>query len=960
MFSSRGIPLRSVSSDKLSDDPDDAERIQMEESDSSAMINGEVSMDVDDDYAGESPTKRAAAIAAKRRRKLFMTFDLRSGAGLLPRLMVLMKNPAILMGTLAGMLFLIIYLCLPRTPTSEGEGKKNKYSNLIPLTMDEMHAIDYMLPIPDDIQWIKGTKDGTYVEQEGQKIVLKHIVEKNVTTLVDVGDIRDTKGTAVSFRRFHVSPDRRYLLLEGNDHEKGWRHSYFASYYLHDIAAKMASPLPLSTPKTKGEELGAGKISLAMFGPVGNDVAWVRDNDVYVTIDAKEEVRLTDDGSKNIVNGIADWVYEEEVLSSQQAMWFSPDSKHLAFLKFNDSKVPEIEFQLFYNKESYPKNVRLKYPKAGSPNPITTLYIATPASSTAATKVQAVRFPAASYYPDEDRLIVEVKWLTGTTLFARLMNRVQDSQRLFYVRRAESGEWVAQLVREEEHGDEAWFSLLQPITVIPASPALNRPEPAYLELKEDDKGFTHIAYYGSALQTKPAKFLTTGDHEVTEISSVDLQTGTVYFLSTEEGSTQRHLYSIQLDGEHKRKLTPLPKGVEWGSSVRTLNTTRPRSKEAAGFLGGGAGGTGGAHDGIGDEVGTVGYYAVVFSPESGYAVLTYKGPDVPWQAVVEVNFEGETGASLELVKVVERNEETHKALRARAAPRELYTTVAVPSLQPNVPPVDINVKIQVPIDFDGSGAKKYPMLVKVYGGPGSQFVKQVYEVGFETAVAAMGFVVCTIDPRGTGFRGRPFRTAVSKELGTYESHDVTEAVKAIVEKGFVDEKKVAVWGWSYGGFLTSKIIERDSGVFSVGMAVAPVTDWRYYDSVYTERYMKTPALNPAGYEASAVTRMEGFKNTNFLLMHGTADVHFQNSAMLIYHLTQAHVRKYRSQVFTDSDHSINAGGANQEVYALLLDFMLEKMDVKLPAKGKKRETGGNGLKPRTELVDIGRREITKE
>ncbi|KAI8850047.1 dipeptidyl peptidase IV N-terminal region-domain-containing protein [Chytridium lagenaria] len=650
---------------------------------------------------------------------------------------------------------------------------------------------------------------------------------------------------AVLFADFKVSSDLKYLLLEA-DTEKGWRHSSFANYWVHDIAEKMATP---------------GKISLAVWSPIGHTVAWIRDNDVYVTIDTKNEVKITEDGSKNIINGRTDWVYEEEVLSTN------------------------TQLSMYVTKEAYPKTINLKYPKAGSPNPVTTLHIATPSETKKSHRVVEIAFPSESMYPDDDRLIVEVKWLSDTTLFARLMNRVQDSQRLFHIKLSEEGKWLVQMVREEENEDEAWFQWLQPITVIPPSKAIGRMEPSYLELKEDDKGFTHIAYFSSVLQSKPASWLTSGPFEVTKIDAVDYTTGTVYYTSTQEGFTQRHLYSVQLDGTMKKKLTPLPKGIDWGASVRTYNTTRPKSKESQGTFG-----LGTLHndDGLGDEVGTVGYYEAKFSPEGSYCILSYKGPDVPFQVVVKMMNDAEAGPSVELVSVIDRHEEIHKALKGYAMPREWFTTVQVPSLDASSPMVDVGVKLIVPIDFDGSGAKKYPMVVKVYGGPGSQMVKQVYDVGFETGLAASGFVVAIIDPRGTGFRGRAFRSIVSKELGNFESHDVTEATKAIIEKGFIDDKKVAVWGWSYGGYLTSKIIERNSGVFA------------------------TPASNPKGYEMSAVTRMDGFKNSYFLLMHGMADGSGNTG------LSSSRIRI-----------SIYAGGANAEVYALLLDYMVEKMDVKV-------------------------------
>ncbi|KAJ3091064.1 hypothetical protein HK100_007276 [Physocladia obscura] len=184
-------------------------------------------------------------------------------------------------------------------------------------------------------------------------------------------------------------------------------------------------------------------------------------------------------------------------------------------------------------------------------------------------------------------------------------------------------------------------------------------------------------------------------------------------------------------------------------------------------------------------------------------------------------------------------------------------------------------------------------------------------------------MIMYVDPRGTCCKGRGFRSAVSKQLGKVEADDVVEAAKYLIDKGYVDREKVAVWGWSYGGFLAGKVIEKNSGVINTGVSVAPVTDWKFYDSIYTERYMKTPLMNPKGYETSAVTDMAGFKNSEFLLIHGTGDdnVHFQNSLALIWKLTASHVHSYQVQFYPDSDHSMNAGNAFSELFELLHRFL---------------------------------------
>jgi dipeptidyl aminopeptidase/acylaminoacyl peptidase len=237
---------------------------------------------------------------------------------------------------------------------------------------------------------------------------------------------------------------------------------------------------------------------------------------------------------------------------------------------------------------------------------------------------------------------------------------------------------------------------------------------------------------------------------------------------------------------------------------------------------------------------------------------------------------------------------------------------------------DMNVKMVVPVNFDGSGQTKYSVLFEVYGGPYSQKVQQKYGIGgFAHDVTSSNVIFVNVDGRGTGFKGRKYFASVSKRLGYYEVLDQIAAAKWFSKQKYVNAKNIGIWGWSYGGYVTLKVLEADSGVFSLGMAVAPVTDWRYYDSMYTERYMKTPETNPQGYEESRVSKMQGFRHAKLLLCHGTADdnVHFQHSANFIWDLTGAGIKDYSVQVYTDSNHSMDANHASSLIFEKLRSFM---------------------------------------
>eukprot|EP00842_Homolaphlyctis_polyrhiza_P004652 jgi/Hompol1/5188/HPOL_004208-RA len=594
------------------------------------------------------------------------------------------------------------------------------------------------------------------------------------------------------------------------------------------------------------DEIGSGKTAIAAFGSTGHSVGWVRDNDLYVTISEETEVRITTDGSKNTINGIADWVYEvvhvclwclEEVLAQSRAFWFSPDQSRIAFLKFNETLVKDYMLQYYakYGESQYPKQLDVKYPK--------------------------------------------------------------DLQKLFMITGSEQNGtvfWTSTLVRSEQTPDGAWHNNLRPLTYLPPSQAVGRKNPSYLEIMDDPNGYAHLAYFSNIAQKEPTTWITSGAWEVSEIVGLDHDQGIVYFLSTEQGSMERHLYSVHLDGSSKQKLTP-PKDIKYRTLVPMLNQT------------------------IGRPVGDVGWFQPAFSPGCRYYMLGYLGPDIPFISLYK------TGSDWN--REISNFSDYRQLMQKYALPQTMYTTIK------NTLGDDMNAKIIVPSDFDPSGAVKYPVLFQVYGGPTSQTTQQIFRLDFPLSMALYGFIVVQVDGRGTGFKGRKFRSSVSRHLGLHEVEDQVEAAKWIVRQGFADEKRIAIWGWSYGGYMAAKTIEANTGVFAVGMAVAPVIDWRYYNTIYSERYMKTPARNPDGFSTSAVKDMTGFHKSKFLLIHGTADdnVHVQNSAVLVWRLTGSGVpsSQFRVSYYTDSDHGIYDNGANEQVFDLLKSYVCSAFGVPL-------------------------------
>jgi dipeptidyl aminopeptidase len=442
--------------------------------------------------------------------------------------------------------------------------------------------------------------DGSHVELTDGEFLVKHVQDKNSTVLAHQDDFV-FQGKTLSFSTWSLSPDMSLILLATNV-EGGWRHGSFADYFYFDVKAKTLFPLNQSkSDKVIPHEKGSGKISFASFAPTGHHVAWVRDNDLYMTIDGAE-LRVTTDGSKNIINGISDWVYEEEVLAEQKALWISPDGSAIAFAKFNDTYVKNYELQYYekYGEDSYPTMIDVKYPKPGSPNPEAFLYIAKISADKKSTISTKIDFGSADF-PGNDGIITEVTWVSTTQVLLRLMNRVQDHQKLFLISQKEDT-WIAKLIRDEPSPDGAWYNSLNPLYFVKPSSVMNRTSPSYIELT-DIGGYAHLSYFASVDASKPTRWITEGKWEVTQIKGFEPDTGMIYYSSTEFGPMQRHLYSIMMDGTNKVLMSK-------GDTIRQPLLV-PQLKESLGLAS------------------SAGYYDAEFSPGCRYYILGYKGPDVP-------------------------------------------------------------------------------------------------------------------------------------------------------------------------------------------------------------------------------------------------------------------------------------------------------------------------------------------
>ncbi|KAI9283253.1 Alpha/Beta hydrolase protein [Sporodiniella umbellata] len=572
-------------------------------------------------------------------------------------------------------------------------------------------------------------------------------------------------------------------------------------------------------------------ISYTLWSPSGHTLAYIMDNNIYIT-NLVEHNRVTLDGSKVVLNGVLGWVYEEDVFGRDHAIWWSPDSTHLAYLKFDEKDVPNYRLQYYMKKNSsYPEEVDVKYPKPGAPNPLVSLHVYSLSSknslmltSNLSVNVTADISSDFKEFNISNRILTDVTWATNTSthLLFKQTNRVQDHEITSLATIANNSAHI-ESIRVYKPSDSGWVDISQSMT--------------YISTKANNSNQSTVSY------------------------------------ADKRSRLERHVYRIQLNSK-------LP-----GSTKTCL--TCPKDPE--------------------DHA----YYSVSFSPLKRFYVLSYEGPGVPTTAIKSTDNEG-------LNKVLTNNESLQRLLKSFDLPRTRMTSVKSGG-------VDMDAMEILPPDFDAT--KKYPVLFCVYGGPGSQLVDYRFDLSWSTFLASkLGYIIVTVDGRGTGFRGRKYQMGIRGRLGELETIDQINAAKHWASLEYVDKARIAIWGWSYGGYLTAKVIEANSGLFAAGLAVAPVTDWKYYDSVYTERYMLTPEMNPKGYEQSAVNKMEGFENTKFLLLHGTADdnVHFQNSAALVSKLMQANIHSYQVQYFPDSNHDISFGNANQNLYHMLTNFLWER------------------------------------
>ncbi|KAJ2718921.1 Dpp4p [Coemansia sp. Benny D115] len=775
-------------------------------------------------------------------------------------------------------------------PDSRSRKKQLTYSNVGSLSgLVENKALDWVAHPTD------ASIDGLYRELRNNVFTVRKADndtwEHPLATLDEVKKAAEGVSAGFTPLSWSVSADWEYILFNVHS-ERVWRHSVRGTYLLYNVHEKTMLALTAS---------GNDRVQRVEWAPVGHRLLFVRDNDLFVS-DMMHEIRVTEDGSEAVFNGLADWVYEEEVLASGASSWWAPDGEALAFLRLDDSPVPLVHFPLVHptnHSSAYPEDVHLHYPKAGAANPQVSLHIYRPHFSRDAPPAANARDdPDTAFHPQpvrldgafaaDDLLVTSVVWLTEghDRLLVHAMNRVQDHEKIYLA--SDDTRQAAKLVRErntqdEAHGDGAWIEVVQPAVFVPARVIDGLTADGYVEIVERD-GRAHLALFSPLDAREPLRWLTQGDYDVVSGTVVVVHNSAlVCFASTQTSSTEFNIYSADMGSAQLNSLSPRPAG---SSASKRINAAR------------------------------AGTYSASFSTGGSLYVLNYRGPQLPWQAVYSV-----VDSSFE--NVLSDNSVAEKVMSEYDLPRVEFLEI------PNANGDLMNAMVTYPPGFDSGARSHYGVLFRVYGGPGSQMVSRAFSLDWHSALVSqtdvpeMPWIVVSADGRGTGYRGRAWRSSVSRQLGVFEPADQAAAARYFQRQAYVNPRRIAIWGWSYGGYVTARAIEHHSDVFRVGMSVAPVTDWRFYDSVYTERYMKTPAANADGYAHSAVTNVTGFGSARYLVQHGTADdnVHLQNTLVLVDMLQAANVPGFEMATYTDSDHSIYTHGVRPALYARMTNFL---------------------------------------
>ena len=612
-----------------------------------------------------------------------------------------------------------------------------------------------------------------------------------------------------------ISPDGSRLLIQTNT-KSIYRRSNTATYYIYSVRNNKLEPL---------SEGGAQQTPV--FSPDGNLIAFVRENNIYLVklLYDNAESQVTKDGKRNeIINGIPDWVYEEE-FTTNSSMVFSADSKQLIWIRYDESAVKQ------YTIGDY----TYKYPVPGEVNSKVSVH---------SFDIQSRQTRKIDVPLDADGYIPRIKATSDPTKIAIFtMNRHQDQLRIYMANPLST---VCKLAIEDKVEKYIKEEVLDDVQITEN----------HILLPSERDGYNHLYLYN--LNGQLLRQIVNDKYVVNTVYGYDEKTGDTYFAANPTGATEQQVMVAHQNG----KIEMLSKKAGWNEAIFSKNLK---------------------------------YYINIWSDINHPAQYT----------ICQNN-------GKELATLLDNHELLEKLAVYELGKKEFFTLTTSEG-------ITLNGWMIKPADFDPS--KKYPVIMYQYGGPGSQKVLNMWHIGMnrngallEQYLCQKGYICVCVDNRGTGGRGAEFEKCTYLRLGELEARDQVETAIWLGKQSYVDKDRIGIWGWSYGGWNTLMSMSEGRPVFKAGVAIAPPTDWRFYDSIYTERYMRTPQENPKGYEANPIEKAMSL-NGALLLIHGLADdnVHYQNTAEYVEALVQAD-KDFRQLVYTNRNHSIFGGNTRNHLY----------------------------------------------
>ena len=687
----------------------------------------------------------------------------------------------------------------------------------------------------DYMQAVRPMADGeTYsqISDDGKQVVTYSFrTGKQVSVLFDAVTARGAQIESVD--NYIMSPDGKRMLIQTQT-ESIYRHSFTAVFYIYDIRNNKLVPLSDGGPQ-----------QTPVFSPDGNQIAFVRQNNIYLVklLYDNAESQVTKDGKWNeVINGIPDWVYEEE-FSTNSSMVFSADSKQIVWIRYDESAVKQYSMQLFKGlaperKEfaEYPGDYTYKYPVPGQVN----------------SKVSVLSYDIQSHQTrkidlplDADGYIPRIKATSDPTKIAIFtMNRHQDVLRIYMANPLST---VCQLAIEDKVDKYIKEDVLADVKITDK----------HILLPSERDGYNHLYLYN--LNGQLQRQIVKENYVVTSVYGYDEQTGDTYFAANPNGPTDQQVMVAHANG--KTELLSAKAGVN----------------------------------------------RAVFSQNFKYFINIWSDVDHPTQYTLCQN-NGKT-----LLTMIDNQQLVQKLAGYDLGKKEFFTFKTSEG-------VELNGWMVRPKDFNPS--KKYPVIMYQYGGPGNQQVLNQWGIGMsgngailEQYLAQQGYVCVCVDNRGTGGRGAAFEKCTYLRLGELEARDQVETAIWLGQQSYVDKERIGIWGWSYGGWNTLMSMSEGRPVFKAGVAIAPPTCWRYYDSIYTERYMRTPKENQKGYDEVNPIHRAAQLHGELLICHGLADdnVHYQNTAEYVEALVQAD-KDFRQLVYTNRNHGISGGNSRNHLF----------------------------------------------